>query len=278
MSASASAFRAAALSLSIALAGGYAVAPRPAAAGAFDDPAEREARWGSVAEAIFKDRKRVDGEGVVGLEAPQRALDAALVPMTLTLSDKTPIKAVYLIIDDNPAPLAAHFEFGPAADPSRIDLRVRVNVYTNVHAIAEGADGTLYETVKFVKASGGCSAPMGMSDEEAMKGIGEMRLKLAQGEADAPQRATLMIRHPNFNGMQMNQVTRDYTPARYIRTISVSSGDAKVFDLSTDISLASNPVIGFSYKPQGEVKVSVLDSADARWDKSFPAPTAHLGD
>jgi len=31
-----------------------------------------------------------------------------------------------------------------------------------------------------------------------------------------------MIRHPNFNGMQMNQITRYFTPARFIRTIDAS--------------------------------------------------------
>ena len=31
-----------------------------------------------------------------------------------------------------------------------------------------------------------------------------------------------MIRHPNFSGMQMNQVTRDYTPARYINKVAVT--------------------------------------------------------
>ncbi|ACK52092.1 sulphur oxidation protein SoxZ [Methylocella silvestris BL2] len=249
------------------------VAPSARAA-AGDDPAQREARWQDIAKTMFQDRARQNGEAIISLDAPQRALDASLVPMTVTLSDKIPMKGMYLIIDDNPSPVAAHFTFGPAADPHQINLRVRINSYTNVHAIAEAADGTLYETVQFVKAAGGCSAPMGMSDEEAMKGMGEIRLKLADESSDKPARATLMVRHPNFNGMQMNQVTRDYTPARYIQTISVTSGDNKVFDLETDISLASNPVIGFGLKPRGEIKVAVTDSEKDHWEKSFAA--SHL--
>lgn len=265
--------RHAALALGLAFAPVAGLSVSPAFAAAADDPAQREARWQDIAKTMFADRERKPGEAVVSLEAPPRALDAALVPMTLTLSDKTPIKSVYLIIDDNPAPVAAHFTFGPAADPRKTDLRVRVNAYTNVHAVAEAADGSLYETAKFVKASGGCSAPMGMSDEEAMKGMGEMRLKLdASAAPGAAQRATLMVRHPNFNGMQMNQLTRDYTPARYIRTISVETGGEKVFDLDTDISLASNPVIGFGLKPRGEIKVVVVDSEKNRWEKTFGAP------
>ena len=227
--------------------------------------------------AVFNDRARQNGDSVIALDAPQRAEDASLVPMTVTLlsprADGKPITGIYLIIDDNPSPVAAHFTFGPAADPREIKLRVRVNTYTNVHAIAETADGKLYQTAKYVKASGGCSAPMGMSDEEAMKGMGDMRLKFAEGAAPGkPSQATLMVRHPNFNGMQMNQITRDYTPARYIQTISMTTGDQKVFDLASDISLASNPVIGFGLVPQGDVKVAVTDSEKGHWEQTFSGP------
>ena len=114
------------------------------------------------------------------IDAPVRALDAALVPITLTMPREGPDQGrCHLVIDDNPSPYAAHFAFGPAADPGEIKLRVRVNNYTNIHAVVETKDGQLFETTKFVKASGGCSAPMGMSDEEAMKGMGDMRMKFA---------------------------------------------------------------------------------------------------
>jgi sulfur-oxidizing protein SoxY len=259
------------LSLGVVLAGLLAAPAVHAAAG--DSAAERAGRWQDLAHAVFGDRATKDGDAVIQIDAPQRAEDAALVPMTITLSGKEPLKGVYLIIDDNPSPVAAHFTFGPAADPREINLRVRINAYTNVHAIAETADGSLYQTVKFVKAAGGCSAPMGMSDEEAMEGMGDMRLKFAADAApDKPTQATLMVRHPNFNGMQMNQVSRTYTPARYIQSIAVTTGDKKVFDLETDISLASNPVIGFGLIPQGEVKVAVTDSEKGQWEKTFTGP------
>jgi len=246
-------------------------------AGFGDDQTTRDARWQDIAKAVFKDHALENGDAIIQLDAPPRAEDAALVPMTVTLAnpsvDGKPITGMYLIIDDNPSPVAAHFTFGPAADPHEIKLRVRVNTYTDVHAIAETSDGALYETMKFVKASGGCSAPMGMTDEEAMKGMGDMRLKFAADAAlGKSSPATLMVRHPNFNGMQMNQVTRNYTPARYIQNITMTSGDKKVFDLESDISLASNPVIGFGLKPQGDVRVAVTDSEKGHWEQTFPVP------
>ena len=210
------------------------------------------------------------------IDAPVRAMDASLVPITLAMPEKDRIAGLHLVIDDNPSPYAAKFTFGPASDPGEIKLRVRVNNYTNVHAVAETKDGRLLEAVKFVKASGGCSAPMGMSDEEAMKGMGDMRMKFA-GEAMSgkPVEATLMIRHPNFSGMQMNQVTREYTPARYITKIEVSRGAAGIFTLDGDISISSNPVIGFSFVPQGgeAIRVVAFDNQNGRWEQSFTAPS-----
>lgn len=246
------------------------------AAGASDTDQERAARWQEIAKSIFGDRQIAQTDSLVKIDAPARALDAALVPITLTMPNDGQIKAVSLIIDDNPAPYAAKFEFGPAADPAELKLRVRVNNYTDMHAVVETQDGKLYEAKQFVKASGGCSAPMGMSDEEAMKGMGDMRLKFAETQPGKPVEATLMIRHPNFSGMQMNQVTRDYTPARYIDKLTVSAGDRTVFTMTGDISIASNPVINFAFKPDGKpIQVAASDNQGGRWQHSFtpPGPT-----
>ncbi|WP_375453922.1 quinoprotein dehydrogenase-associated SoxYZ-like carrier [uncultured Methylobacterium sp.] len=246
------------------------------AAGASDSDAERDARWQEIARSMFGDRRIVPTDSLIRIDAPARAMDAALVPITLTMPEKDRIKAVHFVIDDNPSPYAAHVVFGPAADRGELKLRVRVNNYTNVHAVAETEDGSLYEATRFVKASGGCSAPMGMSDEEAMKGMGDMRMKFS-GEAQAgkPVEATLMIRHPNFSGMQMNQVSREYTPARYIDRLVVTSGDKTVFTLDGDISISSNPVINFSLFPEAgkPIKVAASDSQGGRWEHSFTAPS-----
>jgi len=266
------------LALGLALAGVAPVADvlaaDPASVDASTQP-ERVARWKAIAAQIFGDREIEPTETLIKLDAPTRAEDAALVPVTLTMPEQDTIKSVYLVIDDNPSPLAAHVIFGPAAYPGSLQLRVRIDTYTNVHAVAETRDGRLFGTVAFVKASGGCSAPAGVSDEEAMTGMGEMRLRFAQGAAPGqPTQTTLMIRHPNFNGMQMDQVTRNYTPPRYIDKVSVSHGSSKVFDLETDISLSTHPVITFSLVADGNnpVNVSVSDTKNGRWEQSFEVP------
>ena len=48
-----------------------------------------------------------------------------------------------------------------------IETRVRVDQYTNVHAVAETADGKLFVSTVFVKAAGGCSAPTGNNADAA---------------------------------------------------------------------------------------------------------------
>ena len=239
--------------------------------------AEREERWQQIADHIFEDREVVPTDSLIKIDAPKRAQDAALVPITLTMPEKDIIKSVYLVIDENPVPLAAHVTFGPGADAGALHLRVRVDTYTNIHAVAETTDGKLFSNAVFVKASGGCSAPSGPSDAEAMKGMGEIRMKFAENvQQGKPTEATLMIRHPNFSGMQMNQLTRLYTPPRYVEKVTVSQGDRTVLEVTGDISLSTNPAIGFSFEPadQAPIRVVASDNKGGAWEESFDVPLA----
>ncbi|WP_200841201.1 thiosulfate oxidation carrier complex protein SoxZ, partial [Geminicoccus flavidas] len=85
-----------------------------------------------------------------------------------------------------------------------------------------------------------------------------------------------LIRHPNFSGMQMNQLTRTYTPARYLDLVRISQGDQTVLELAGDISLASDPAIGFAYRPGEADAFTVLatDSDGGSWQESFPIPAS----
>jgi sulfur-oxidizing protein SoxY len=253
---------------------GVALAP---GVNASEADAEREERWQQIADYIFDDREVVPTNALIKIDAPKRAQDAALVPITLTMPEKDKIKAVYLVIDDNPVPLAAHVTFGPAADASVLHLRVRVDTYTNIHAVAETMDGKLFSNAVFVKASGGCSAPSGASDAEALKGIGDMRMKFAEDVRQGkPVDATLMIRHPNFSGMQMNQLTRLYTPPRFVEKVVISQGDHTVMEVTGDISISTNPAIGFRFVPAGQVPIRVIasDNKGGQWEQSFKVPLA----
>lgn len=249
----------------------------PLLASAADANNADETRWKQLQTAIFGDRPVEDGSGFMRLEAPDRAHDAALVPIGVELTGGKAIKSVYVIVDNNPGPLAGHFSFGPKADPRTVKMRVRVNVYTNIHAVAETQDDKLYSIAKYVKAAGGCSAPAGPDNEAALKDMGRMKLRpLTEFAPGKPMQAQLMIRHPNFNGMQMDQITRYVTPARYIRTIDVTYNGEQVFRLESDISLSTDPVLTFGFIPDrpGELKVVARDTNDTVFTESFNVPVS----
>jgi sulfur-oxidizing protein SoxY len=247
-----------------------ALATAPAAAE--DTDVNRIARWQDVARAVFAGKPVTDNATLLQIDAPPRALDASLVPVTVTVTPGTRITGLTLIIDDNPAPVAAKFHFGPLADPHELKTRVRVDQYTLIHAVAELPDGSLVSASRFIKAAGGCSAP-GMTDQSlALSRLGRMRMRFQSAAAGAPVTASLLISHPNFNGMQMNPVTRLYTPARYVQTVTVTEAGQSIFTMQGDISLAEDPSITFGFHPAGNapLDVEVDDSAKSVFHQTFP--------
>ena len=208
------------------------------------------------------------------LEAPVRAEDAALVPLTVTIPAGGDVTKLTLIVDENPSPVVASFTFGPAAgDKERVlTTRVRFDRYTNVRAVTETKDGKLHMTTKFVKASGGCSAPAGKDAEAALEGVGRMQIKTVAGQSKAGvNEAQVMIKHPNFTGMQMDQLTRDFTPARYIDELQIMSGKDLVFKMTGGISISENPHFIFTYPAGGKLEVTAKDITGATWSGSSQA-------
>ena len=250
------------------------------AAVAQDDEAARAARWNDLAHEIFGAKPLQAGGAKIALEAPERAEDAALVPVTISLENPKEVKSLTLVIDDNPAPVAARVTFGPAGDPQSLKLRVRINQYTYMHAIEETKDGALYETHRFVKASGGCSAPSGSYDAQALAQIGQMKLRwLSKPQAGQARQAQLLIRHPNFNGMQKDEATQGYTPARFLKTVDVSLNGETVLHLDSDISLAADPAITFGVNrpDKGKLAITARDSDNAVFEQSFDLGTGGSG-
>ena len=231
--------------------------------------------WDDIVANAFDDRKMIASD-VVTIEAPYRAEDAALVPMTLRTNlpegDRRRVERITLVIDENPAPVAATFELGPNSGVSEIQTRVRVNAYTPVHVVAELSDGTLHVTETFVKASGGCAAPMAKDPEAAMKQLGKMKMRFfdeAEG-AEPKAEAQLMIRHPNNSGFQMDQLTRYYIPAHFVSDVTVRQGEDLVLRMEGGISISEDPNFRFDYAPNGaplsvEVKDTEGDVFHGEW-------------
>src|SRR5882724_5617558 len=77
------------------------------------DETARTARWADLKAQIFGERAVEDGAGLVVIAAPDRAEDAAIVPVRISLAEKlrSNVARLYLVIDDNPSPLAGRFAF-----------------------------------------------------------------------------------------------------------------------------------------------------------------------
>jgi sulfur-oxidizing protein SoxY len=215
--------------------------------------------WPGLVQDIFNNRQMNDGGDVIGIEMPYRAEDAAIVPVTLRTrlspTDERRVVSITLVIDQNPAPMAAKFELGPEAKVSEISTRVRVNNYSDVHAVAELSDGKLYVVKTYVKASGGCSAPAAKNPDEAKNRIGQMRYRQfarpEQGPSSGVRAAQIMIGHPNNSGLQMDQVTHLYIPAFFINELHLWQDDSPVLSMEGGISISEDPNIRFTYVSNG---------------------------
>ena len=235
--------------------------------------AQSDATWQSIKGDVFGEKPIAESSPHVSLTAPTRAEDAALVPVDIKVAlpegDKRSISAVTLIVDENPAPVAATFRFGADQRDITLSTRLRVNSYSHVRAVAETDDGQLHMTTRFVKASGGCSAPALKDGQEALARLGEMRFRVfgkseAAGPATPLPQAQLMIRHPNYSGLQMDQITRLYIPAKFVRHIVVRQGEELVFEMEGGISLSEDPTIRFSYVPKGSKFEILAEDTDGK--------------
>lgn len=251
------------------------LATMPAAALA--DSSTDSANWPLIRDSLFPGSPEiVESDDVVTLEAPTRALDAALVPIAVKVKERqdapNPIEKIYLIIDNNPSPIVGTFDMTPNIGIADLSTRVRINAYSPVRVIAQTQDGKLHMNSRFVKASGGCSAPAGADDILARQRMGQMKLKQREdGEDNALQ---LLISHPNYSGLQIDQLTRHWIPSDYVSDINITLDGEPVMSFNGGISISENPAFTFHMDKDksGTLKADVKDSTgrefSSQWDIS----------
>jgi sulfur-oxidizing protein SoxY len=233
--------------------------------------------WPALSKTLFGDRAiSEDAAAVIELEAPVRAEDAAVVPIAIRAkaaqTPETYIRKIYLVIDRNPSPVGVVFTLTPESGRADLETRVRIEEYTNVRAIAEMNDGRLYMAKRFVKASGGCSAPAGKDLAAAMARLGKMKFRLDDAVAlDQPNQAQLMISHPNVSGLAMDQLTRNYAPPQFVRKVDVTYGGRLILSAEVDFTISENPNFRFYFVPkgEGELKAEVVDTNDLKFESSI---------
>ena len=242
-----------------------------------ENPLSDSPTWDEIRFDVLGDAELSDGSGILSVDAPYRAADAATVPVVLTQTDPdVQIAAATVVVDENPAPVAGVFTFGDGMGELSFEMRLRVNQYSNVRVIAETKEG-LSMTGRFVKASGGCSAPASRDPESALASMGEMKLRLF-GDQDAPlqsnvrREAQILVRHPNYSGLQRDQITQLFIPAHFIDHLEVWQGDDMLWAMDGGISISENPAFRFAYIDNGSeaLTVKATDTSGNTFEQVLP--------
>jgi sulfur-oxidizing protein SoxY len=247
------------------------------------DP-EASAIWQKVRADLFSGMPIGTDDNVVVLETPKRAEDAAVVPIAIRAqfpqAQNRYIEKLWLVIDNNPSPIAAVFHFTPESGRADIETRIRVEQYTHIRAVALTNDGKLHMVTNYIKASGGCSAPASKDAAAASATLGKMRLRVDESlAAGRPALAQLMISHPNDSGLAMDQLTRTYAPPHFVRSIEVRYAGKRVLSADVDFSISENPNFRFYFIPGSgeELDATVVDNQDLQFTASIRLDPTRVG-
>jgi sulfur-oxidizing protein SoxY len=177
-------------------------------------------------------------DALMSIEAPASTPDPSATPLVVRFGAPLAgrVRQLRVIIDNNPSPLVTTMNLKAGLPLEEIDLRVRIDRFTSVRAIAETTDGELQMRSTWVNASGGCSAPPSASAGGA---LGDIRFR-ASGDERTLQ---ISIRHPNNSGFQIDPKSGDPIAPHFISHLRLRAGNDTLVDAETGISLSENPTL-----------------------------------
>lgn len=220
--------------------------------------------WPTIKASLFKDNPEINTNSIVKLVIPSRGEDPAAVPVKIALREGSnlDVKKIYLIIDNNPSPVAAVLTVMQANKFVAFTTKVRINDYGEVRAIVETSDGKLYMDSHYVKATSGCTSAPLSNDNGAGKLSETGNMKLSYTKKNGIMSADLLISHPNNSGLQIDPLSRNWIPADYVNKIKLMIDDKELVSFVGGISISENPALHFYFKSdmQGEIKVVAGDS------------------
>jgi sulfur-oxidizing protein SoxY len=225
--------------------------------------------WERLAAKLFPGKRIQAGSSVVQVSAPLRAAYGASVPLKIVSKlAQTPslyVRRLHIVVDKNPSPIAAVIDLTTEAGQADFETRLRVDEYSHVRVISELSNGELHTDSRYVKTSGGCSAP---PNRDALHLLGKTMFKLPAGVTmNAPTTADVTVVHPNDTGFELNNVTVMFIPPHFVRSIKVEFAGKKIFDAELDFSLSENPTLRFNFVPRspGDLRAEVTDSKDGQF-------------
>lgn len=220
--------------------------------------------------ANFQDREIIEGteQNVLEIKAPYTAEDASVVPISIhTKIPQTPdlyIKKIHIFVDKNPLPLVGVFDLTPQSGKADLAMRIRVDDFSFVRAIAEMNTGELYMTKSFVRAKGACSAPPPASMDESVKLLGTMKMDtIGDIELGKPNLMQLKIRHPNITGMAPLKIgSRVIPPPHFVKELEVDFNGTPVMKAILTFGVSMDPAFRFYFVPDkaGTITVKGIDT------------------
>ena len=231
--------------------------------------------WDELSYDLYGDRTLNDGSHVIAIDAPYRTTDDARTQIAAQVlaPGGMKIKAVTVVLDENPMPVSAVFNMSDPLPSFYFDVTMRVNGPTPLHVVVETTDGELWVAETFVKTSGlgACSAPPGTDPELALATLGEMEIvvdgavpELRAGSAAALNRwnkLDLDITHPSHSGMQMDQISLLFIPMRYVENVDIDLDGSGYVDVTGSISVSENPRMSVSVPRNSQsVDVTIVDT------------------
>jgi sulfur-oxidizing protein SoxY len=228
--------------------------------------------WENLRAKLFGQRAvttATNGAGKVQLIVPLRAAYGASVPVKIvSLLPQTAalyVKRMTLLVDKNPSPVAAVIELTTEVGQADFETRLRVDEYSHIRIVSELSNGELHMDSRYVKVSGGCSAP---PNRDQLHNLGKTVFRLpAEVRLNQPTPADVQVVHPNDTGFELNNITVMFIPPHFVRSLKVSYGEHKLFDAELDFSISENPAFRFNFVPHGagELKAEVEDSKEGHF-------------
>ena len=229
--------------------------------------------WEKLRGQLFGPRPIQTAASQVQLIVPLRAAYGASVPVKIVSKlPQTPalhVRRMHVLVDKNPSPVAAVLELTTEVGQADFETRLRVDEYSHVRVVSELSNGELHMDSRYVKVSGGCSAP---PNRDQLHNIGKTQFKLPEGlKLNAPTPVDVQVVHPNDTGFELNHITVMYIPPHFVRSIKVSYDGRRIFDAELDFSVSENPSLRFNFVPHGSgvLKAEVEDSKEGRYSGSL---------
>lgn len=227
--------------------------------------------WASIEGNLFPGKSIQDGAAFMAIHLGKTAENPAIVPIGLTIN-RPDVSRAWLLVDGNPLPLVATFNFLQVLPEVHTDLRIRLEKNTFVRLVAETTNGDFYmHKVSIATPGGGCGGGMDGDEAKLRAEAGRMKFHLNQtASANQPGAFTLLIKHPMRTGFE--RTTQGYyAKSWYLRQISFSQNGKPFLDLELGVGSSADPTLKLPHllTLQSPIEVLAVDNEGKTFRQQF---------